>query len=60
MTIEQSAPQQMHDLIDQMAPILELAKQTHCGVSIVITRDKHGNISPDWKLTVGPAVAKKP
>jgi hypothetical protein len=50
----------MHDLIDQMAPILELAKQTHCGVSIVITRDKHGNISPDWKLTVGPAVAKKP
>ncbi len=54
-----AAPQQMHDLIDQMAPILELAKQTHCGAQIIIFRDKYGNISADWKMTIGPAVAKK-
>lgn len=58
MTALAAAPQQMHDLIDQMAPILELAKQTHCGVAITIVRDKHGNISTDWKMTIGPAVAK--
>lgn len=58
MTTEQSAPQQLHEVLDQMAPFLELAKQVNWGVQITLLQDKHGNASGEPRLTIGPTVAK--
>lgn len=53
-----SAPKELHDTLDMMAPFLELARQTRWGVQITLFQDKNGCTSAEPRLTVGPTVAK--
>lgn len=57
MTTE-AAPQSAHDVLDAIYPLLAHGRRIGMGGQIVLSFDKHGNLSPP-KVNLSGDVAKK-
>lgn len=43
LTVEESAPKQVHDILDTVWPLVPHARRMGMGAQIVLHFDKHGN-----------------
>jgi hypothetical protein len=56
----ESAPAQMHELLDALGPVIALARRIGMGSTIILTVDKHGNVQPPKITSTGDVAKTKP